>query len=328
MAYAEEREKVHEHEAQELQQFTFCENNNSSVEPDEKQKKKPTENLFEHALLNCEKIEVQCFPFLTTDYQGQLESVEEEDSDEGRFVNGITKDLIQNKEEITLIWFDNTIDLNDKAIRRSTQIYREINDYILFYTEQTKCINYIESIKNEKIFFVVFVLCAKDLISKIHSLKQIHSIFVYCTENKQNYEYLLTDYTKVLGIFKDQQALVKSIKSNLRLVQKQSSIFNLYDQQQKSFRNLTKESSSFLWFQLFKEIVQKMSRTENAKKEMLEKCRAYYYGNKKELTNIDGFELTYVSNEAIFWYTKDGFVHKLINKALRTEDIDALGVIC
>ncbi|CAF1478686.1 unnamed protein product [Didymodactylos carnosus] len=67
MAYAEEREKVYELEAQELQQFIFCENNNGSVEPDGKQKKKPIENLREDAFLNCEKIELQRFPFLPTD---------------------------------------------------------------------------------------------------------------------------------------------------------------------------------------------------------------------------------------------------------------------
>jgi hypothetical protein len=50
----------------------------------------------------------------------------------------------------------------------------------------------------------------------------------------------------------------------------------------------------------------------------------YYRGNKKELENIQQFEKTYTSNNAIQWYTKDCFICRLINKALRTEDIEVL----
>src|SRR5205823_6446303 len=53
-------------------------------------------------------------------------------------------------------------------------------------------------------------------------------------------------------------------------------------------------------------------------------CRNYYRGNLKELENINEFEETYKSNDAIFWYTRQSFVYRLVNKALRTEDYEAL----
>ncbi|CAF1193842.1 unnamed protein product [Didymodactylos carnosus] len=90
-------------------------------------------------------------------------------------------------------------------------------------------------------------------------------------------------------------------------------------------RDLTKESGSFIWHQLLKEVLQKMpSGDKNAKEEMLEKCRLYYRGNKKELQNIEEFEKSYSVDNAINWYTRDSYVFKLINKALRTEDAQAL----
>ncbi|CAF3503505.1 unnamed protein product [Rotaria sp. Silwood1] len=41
-------------------------------------------------------------------------------------------------------------------------------------------------------------------------------------------------------------------------------------------------------------------------------------------SKIDIFEQTYVSSDAIRWYTKDSFLYCFVNKALRTEDIEAL----
>ncbi|CAF1432614.1 unnamed protein product [Didymodactylos carnosus] len=44
----------------------------------------------------------------------------------------------------------------------------------------------------------------------------------------------------------------------------------------------------------------------------------------EELKHIEEFETQYQTLDAVKWYTKDTFVYKLINQALRTEDIDAL----
>ncbi|CAF4251198.1 unnamed protein product, partial [Rotaria magnacalcarata] len=40
--------------------------------------------------------------------------------------------------------------------------------------------------------------------------------------------------------------------------------------------------------------------------------------------DINTFEQTYKSSDAIYWYTKDSFLYRFVNKALRTEDIEAL----
>jgi hypothetical protein len=63
---------------------------------------------------------------------------------------------------------------------------------------------------------------------------------------------------------------------------------------------------------------------QTSKQEMLDNCRLYYRGNKKAMEDIGEFERTYTSDQAIQWYTANSFLYKLINKALRTEDTDAL----
>jgi hypothetical protein len=63
---------------------------------------------------------------------------------------------------------------------------------------------------------------------------------------------------------------------------------------------------------------------EKAREEMIETCRSYYRGNKMEQAEIDDFQRTYEPKNAIHWYTKQSFVYRLVNKALRTEDYEAL----
>ncbi|CAF2852472.1 unnamed protein product [Rotaria sp. Silwood2] len=64
-----------------------------------------------------------------------------------------------------------------------------------------------------------------------------------------------------------------------------------------------------------------MPKTEQAKDIMLNKCKDYHRGNKKQMKQIEHFRNTYTSNQAIYWYTRDSFIYRLVNRAFRTENI-------
>jgi len=130
-------------------------------------------------------------------------------------------------------------------------------------------------------------------------------------------------FTKIVDIFDNEDKLIQSIRGELDDLRKQLSTFSLYEKQ-KPTRDLSKESASFLWFQLFKDVLLRMPRSEEAKREMIEQCRQYYRGNTEELRNIDEFSRTYTEKDTIQWYTKQCFIYRLCNKALRTEDIELL----
>ncbi|CAF4403112.1 unnamed protein product [Rotaria magnacalcarata] len=63
---------------------------------------------------------------------------------------------------------------------------------------------------------------------------------------------------------------------------------------------------------------------------MLRACRLVYQNNEAELNRINEFEKKYNHDpdsdkkEAIFWYTRDSFVYRLVNQALRTGDPDVI----
>lgn len=71
-------------------------------------------------------------------------------------------------------------------------------------------------------------------------------------------------------------------------------------------------------------MVKAMPHSIDAQQQMLDECRSYYHNNPWELAKIDDFAKNYTAEDAIKWYTKSSFLYKIINKALRTEDIVAL----
>jgi len=67
-----------------------------------------------------------------------------------------------------------------------------------------------------------------------------------------------------------------------------------------------------------------MTHTSQSKTEMIDEFRRIYNGNELVLGEIDNFENNYHSNAAVQWYTKDSFVCRTINQALRSSDADTL----
>jgi tetratricopeptide (TPR) repeat protein len=71
-------------------------------------------------------------------------------------------------------------------------------------------------------------------------------------------------------------------------------------------------------------VLKEMPQTVQAKQQMIDKCKHYYQTNNSELNRIQQFEETYQSSDAIRWYTEESFLYKLLNKALRIEDVSLL----
>ncbi|CAF1228331.1 unnamed protein product [Didymodactylos carnosus] len=250
-----------------------------------------------------------------------------------------------SNEDISLIWFDaDMVEGNEEKAKLKETVQDEVSNAVFFYTNKTACMAYIESQTKAKIFFILSSDSYEvDEFPAIHAIVQIDCILILST-NTEKYETLLnnTTFPKIVDIFAELTPLLESIKKQVSLLAKQSAAFSLYDQNQKATRNLSQETGSFLYLQLFKDVLMKMPHTEESKLEMLDKCRGYCRGNKKEMGNINDFYLTYKSNEdsltivhkvlkikhkandSIPWYTKETFLYRLVNKAMRTEDIEAL----
>ncbi|CAM4904932.1 unnamed protein product [Rotaria socialis] len=232
-------------------------------------------------------------------------------------------EIEQNLEDITLIWLDSNIDDSSDSLHTQS-LLDDLNNDVLLYTDSELCINCIRAIIKERVFVIVAGTLSQSVLPQLHSLAVVTAIFIFCNGHKGNVP-LLNNYSKVIDIFTDQQSLLQSIRKTIYFVLKQTLAFSLFDhQKQKSTRDVSKDWGSFTWFQLLIDILKQIPQTEQAKRDMLDKCREYYALNKTEMKRIEQFEITYTEDKAIEWYTRDSFVYRLVNKALRTEDVELL----
>jgi len=67
-----------------------------------------------------------------------------------------------------------------------------------------------------------------------------------------------------------------------------------------------------------------MKSTEDDKRQLIERCYNEYEDNYNQLTIVQEFEREYLPQNALWWYTRQSFVHEMLNKALRTQDIELL----
>lgn len=152
------------------------------------------------------------------------------------------RSTIENKENITLIWFDPNI--GDREIMIKT--LRQINDYVLVYTNTNQCISYIQSIRNEKIFLVISGIWASVVLPMIIELKSLEVVYIFCGK-RDKYLHLMETYSKIAGVFIDQEELTWNLRKKLHLFNKQSETFSFYDQNQKVSINLSEQTAEFLW---------------------------------------------------------------------------------
>ena len=228
----------------------------------------------------------------------------------------------KNRENITLIWYDTkTVDENNTDVTLTKKCLREIANCVQCYHERDPCLNYIQSISKEKVFLVMSGSLSERDMDLFHRLKQIEAIFIFCFQ-RHKYLQLKNKFSRIADIYTEQNELLLSIKEQVRHCDLNMTSFNHYQLSQKHTRNLNRECGSFIFFQLFKEVINHMPKISEAKSKMIHQCRIDYKDSEKELEQIQKFENEYTANDAIKWYTDDTFIYRIINKGLRTEDID------
>ncbi|CAF4625395.1 unnamed protein product, partial [Rotaria sp. Silwood2] len=202
-------------------------------------------------------------------------------------------------------------------------ILRKIRSTLEIFTMEKECIDHMALI-NDKIFLVIDGLPSTSFFTTIESLKQIDSVFFYSTIPDLIDDISKQEHSYLVYLCETEEILIDNIRKSREALDKHISTLSMYNNKDKATRNLSKEAGSLLFFKLVKNLLKNMPKTNEAKNTMITTCRNYYRGNLIELANIDEFDRMYKSIDAIPWYIKDTFLNKLINKALRTEDISVL----
>jgi tetratricopeptide (TPR) repeat protein len=81
---------------------------------------------------------------------------------------------------------------------------------------------------------------------------------------------------------------------------------------------------SFMYTQILKEILLTIDFDQTHIKEFATYCREQFDGNYAELKNVNMIEKDYRHHQPIWWYTYECFLYSMLNRALRTMEVDVI----
>ena len=217
-----------------------------------------------------------------------------------------------HKDDIQLVWVDRLYQSDELG-----PILHKMDHTSLVFDNLTHAVEYLSANKDLLQFFVIVSgeLC-EEMIQLSEHLSQTHYIFVYCL-NVEKYQYLMGTSLKLLTICDKRSELISSIEKAQR-----SACIAI--SRQYSMRDLSKESAKFIWFQLIKSLIAKLTTTdeEMAMEDLKEEVIAYYSDNKMKLDTLLEELEWYDANNVIWWYSRQASLSSVINQALRQQDID------
>ncbi|CAF5223503.1 unnamed protein product, partial [Rotaria magnacalcarata] len=121
------------------------------------------------------------------------------------------RQIDNNANVYPLIWLDNTVNRSQQHIN-DQKLIRSTIDHLKTFENANKCELYIRSISNdEQVILIVNDRLARDIIPRIHALRQVSSIYIYCLDKSIN-EQCIKQYKKVKDIVTQPNQLIDRIR--------------------------------------------------------------------------------------------------------------------
>ncbi|CAF0830737.1 unnamed protein product [Rotaria sordida] len=227
-----------------------------------------------------------------------------------------------NKFDRIYIWLDN--DFYSIEQRFQSIIYP--NQWNSF-SNTNECQKFILNQQlqyNPKIYLISSYYSAEQLFTYEH-VSNIHVAYLYSKQIDIPSRWINV-FPRIRGIYKNLDSLFEQVNfdiaTNIELLPFQHQQQAHEDPLPVTFLDI--DQGGFKRQRYLIEIVLKLPRTLEAKQEMIDELRRVSIDNNIFLKQINDFELNYHSNAAIQWYTRDSFLYRILNQALRCEDIASI----
>lgn len=226
--------------------------------------------------------------------------------------------LVQN---VILIWLDINIVKDSSAYHDTTTPLQSVVHNIRTYTDSEACIEFIQTINNEKVCLLISGSIGQYIVPRIHAMTQVDTIFVYCGDISRHKSWA-SAWSKIKGVFNQIDQVREALKQASELCEQNSIPISLFesgvDTPQERF------DQSLICTRIFLEIFLTIEFEPKHLTEFINHCRAVFVNNKDTLKDVINFEENYRLHTPIWWYTYDSFLRPMLNCALRHLNIDLI----
>ena len=203
--------------------------------------------------------------------------------------------------DVYLVWLG---EHNDEC-RQSIAHVRQVIDTVHVFDNIDECIDFITDRPDETVYMITSETYAQQLLVVTADIPQLKSVYTFYQKN-------------IVPIC---DALKQALKDNDN---NEVSINFAKSTSLASNKNKDILDCTFMYTQILKEILLTIDFNEQNFNDFLTFCRNEFKGKTKELKHVDEIQKDYRNQTPIWWYTRETFLYKILNKALRLMNIDII----
>ena len=228
--------------------------------------------------------------------------------------------MLSNYEGTVLFWLlPSNHEQADLRVPMAS-LQKIVNDTRVFF-DPDQCIEDLASVTDLTIFLILGPT-RSDLLPILHTFTYLRHIYLSVPDEYAQYT------SQVRGVFPNVQLLLPQLTKDIRMAQQGDSHLIVTHmgnpiQAHRSIADLQTSKVDFQWKQAMIDIIldAPVLPKKNMHRELIDEWRTVYRSNVAETKYIDEFQENYDPSNAIYWYTRDTFLYRMVNMALRTENI-------
>ncbi|CAM4841874.1 unnamed protein product [Rotaria magnacalcarata] len=224
-----------------------------------------------------------------------------------------------------VIWVDGNIDENTVDCQNTLAQLRAVVSDVNVCTTPEGCIEFLNEMDDGKAFIISSGAFGQHLVADIHGMPKVDAIYIFCG-NKARHEPWAKDWSKIRGVFTSIKSICESLKKVAREYDHNSIPMSFVPKRctsdaASSEQNLNQLPPAYMYSVIFKDIVLEINDDDAKSIKDLE-----IYCKKKEIPDEEINELIskYHQKSPVWWYTCEMFLYGMLNRGLRSLDMEAL----
>jgi hypothetical protein len=228
------------------------------------------------------------------------------------------KDAEDHLREYILAWLDTAMRGDKNAFDLSLGLLHTVQQVYTFNNAQ-KCLDYLRSITEQRAFLVLSCTISDQHLDEFLALPQLEYIYLFGRE-----AILKKEHSKVVEVTSIQN-LYNRLNRDARSSTEEDNDTDFASLQSNSAATSTQgdegDARIFIFYQFIIEILLRLPKTTDIKEQFISFCMEKTNDNLAQQNIFIEFMRNYKPNEAISWYTKPCFLHKLLNRTCRLGNI-------
>ena len=226
--------------------------------------------------------------------------------------------IVQN---FLLLWLDAALDESKEDCQNLLAQLRSVTNKINIFTDRDKAIDFLTENHGVKAFLIVEGIIGQDILPLIHDIPQLDAIYIFGSNQSQHQQWT-QKWNKIKGVHTEVKALCKALQLAAKQCNQDSIAVSFVTVGEGSSNvNLNQLEPTFMYTQIFKEILLNMEYDQQSVKNFTTYCREGDYGTSDD---INRFENGYSKKSAVWWYTASPFVYPMLNAALRLMEAETI----